>query len=175
MFKGMQAMLKIPSQINHSLSHDTTTLCYHNVHGTSDVRVEFRNGCKDHFVYASSQWETTSQCTVVSHWLGACTEWHMRVGLCNNLEAIITDPQNGPFGNKARVIYLQANHYYVVVSFFTDTQPYTGDTRYAQNTSQWVKRSWSKDSGEIVEQNVLLIERVLRFIHGNIGLQHFCY
>ena len=29
----------------------------------------FREG---HFVYAPSQWETTSQCDVVSHWLGAC-------------------------------------------------------------------------------------------------------
>ena len=28
---------------------------------------------RDHFVYASSQWETTLQCNVVSHWLCACT------------------------------------------------------------------------------------------------------
>ena len=27
---------------------------------------------RDHFVYAPSQWETTLQCNVVSHWLGAC-------------------------------------------------------------------------------------------------------
>ena len=30
---------------------------------------------RDDFVYAPSQWETTLQCNVVSHWLGACTEW----------------------------------------------------------------------------------------------------
>ena len=28
---------------------------------------------RDHFVYAPSQWETTLQCNVVSHWLCACT------------------------------------------------------------------------------------------------------
>ena len=30
---------------------------------------------KDHYVNAPSQWETTLQCNVVSHWLGACTKW----------------------------------------------------------------------------------------------------
>ena len=29
---------------------------------------------RDHFVYVASQWETTLQCNVVSHWLSACTE-----------------------------------------------------------------------------------------------------
>ena len=29
---------------------------------------------RDHFVYAPSQWETTLQCNVVSHWLGAFTK-----------------------------------------------------------------------------------------------------
>ena len=33
---------------------------------------------RDHFVYAPSQWETTLQCNVVSHWLGTCTEWSLR-------------------------------------------------------------------------------------------------
>ena len=31
----------------------------------------------DHFVYVPSQWETTLQCNVVSHWLGACTKWSL--------------------------------------------------------------------------------------------------
>ena len=31
----------------------------------------------DHFVYGSSQWETTLQCNVVSHWLGAYTKWSL--------------------------------------------------------------------------------------------------
>ena len=29
------------------------------------------------FVYALNQWETTLQCTVVSHWLGAYTKWSL--------------------------------------------------------------------------------------------------
>ena len=38
----------------------------------------WRNGqgtdqCRDHFLYAPSQWETTLQSNVVSHWLGAYT------------------------------------------------------------------------------------------------------
>ena len=32
---------------------------------------------RDHFVYTPSQWETTLQCNVVSHWLGAFTEWSL--------------------------------------------------------------------------------------------------
>ena len=30
---------------------------------------------RDHFVYVLSQWETTLQCNVVPHWLGAYTKW----------------------------------------------------------------------------------------------------
>ena len=30
---------------------------------------------RDHFVCVPSQWETTLQCNVVSHWPGACTKW----------------------------------------------------------------------------------------------------
>ena len=30
---------------------------------------------RDLFVYATSQWETTLHCNVVSHWLGAYTKW----------------------------------------------------------------------------------------------------
>ena len=33
----------------------------------------------DHFVYAPSQWEMTLQCIVVSHWLGARTEWSLKL------------------------------------------------------------------------------------------------
>ena len=32
---------------------------------------------RDHFVYAPSQWETTLQRNVVSHWLGAYTKWSL--------------------------------------------------------------------------------------------------
>ena len=34
---------------------------------------------KDDFVFAPSEWETTLQCNVVSHWLGACTTSSMHV------------------------------------------------------------------------------------------------
>ena len=30
------------------------------------------------FLYAPSQWETTLQCNVVSHWLSACIIWSLR-------------------------------------------------------------------------------------------------
>ena len=32
---------------------------------------------RDHFVYTSSQWETTLQHNVISHWLGAYTKWSL--------------------------------------------------------------------------------------------------
>ena len=35
----------------------------------------------DYFVYAPSQWKTTLQCVVGSHWLGTCIEWSLH--LCN--------------------------------------------------------------------------------------------
>ena len=34
---------------------------------------------RDHLVFASSQWETTLQCDVVSHWLGAYTKWSLDI------------------------------------------------------------------------------------------------
>ena len=37
---------------------------------------------RDHFVYAPSQWETTLQCNVVSHWLGAYTKWSL-LSMCS--------------------------------------------------------------------------------------------
>ena len=33
--------------------------------------------CRDHSVYAPSQWETVLQCNAVSHWLGSYTEWSL--------------------------------------------------------------------------------------------------
>ena len=32
---------------------------------------------RDHFVYVLSQWETTLQCNVISHWLGTFTIWSL--------------------------------------------------------------------------------------------------
>ena len=37
--------------------------------------------CRDHFVYAPSQWEMTLQCNVVSQWLGAYIKWSLKVGV----------------------------------------------------------------------------------------------
>ena len=36
--------------------------------------------CRDHSVYAPSQWETTLHCNVVSHWLSAYTKWSLHIG-----------------------------------------------------------------------------------------------
>ena len=33
--------------------------------------------CRDHFVNAPSQWETTLHCNIISHWLGAYTKWSL--------------------------------------------------------------------------------------------------
>ena len=32
---------------------------------------------RDHFVHSPSQWKDTLHCSVVSHWLGACTKWSL--------------------------------------------------------------------------------------------------
>ena len=42
-----------------------------------------KSWCREHFVDASSQWETTLHCNVVSHWLGAYT-------ICSLLVWILT-------------------------------------------------------------------------------------
>ena len=33
--------------------------------------------CRDHFVYAPSQWETALHCNMISYWLGAFTKWSL--------------------------------------------------------------------------------------------------
>ena len=60
--------------------------------------------CRDHSVHASSQWETTLHCNVVSHWLGAYTKWslwliQLRVALvyqCHDRPSFVVIPD---FGN----------------------------------------------------------------------------
>ena len=37
---------------------------------------------REHFMNASSQWEITLHCYVVSHWLGAYTNWSLIMGTC---------------------------------------------------------------------------------------------
>ena len=43
----------------------------------------------DHFVNVPSQWETTLQCNVASHWLGAYTKWSLHVWATNAFINII--------------------------------------------------------------------------------------
>ena len=46
---------------------------------------------KDHFVYAPSQWGTALQCTVVSHWLGAYTNWSLILALSHlHIPSVLT-------------------------------------------------------------------------------------
>ena len=53
---------------------------------------------RDHSVYAASQWETALQCTAVSHWLSANTEWSLllcylpRNGMYSVLHTKLIDP-----------------------------------------------------------------------------------
>ena len=51
------------------------TLSMHSVDLTqcSAVHCSTIDECRDHFVYASSQWETNFHCNVIFHWLGAYT------------------------------------------------------------------------------------------------------
>ena len=43
--------------------------------------------CRDHFVYVPSQWETTLQCNIVSHWLGAYTK--RSLNMLQNLTIVV--------------------------------------------------------------------------------------
>ena len=49
---------------------------------------------RGHFVYAPSQWETTLQCNVVSHWLGAFTKWSLI--MCSSWAGLILQTQTWP-------------------------------------------------------------------------------
>ena len=42
-----------------------------------ETETGFHTTGRYHSVYTPSQWETTLQCNVVSHWLGTCTEWFL--------------------------------------------------------------------------------------------------
>ena len=60
--------------------------CQHKVHSDTPRLKKHVSIVRDHhqFVYASSQRETTLQCNVVSHWLGAFTKRSVVVTLHNN-------------------------------------------------------------------------------------------
>ena len=45
------------------------------------IVLDSRDIFRDHFVCASSQWETTLHCNVVSHWLGVYTKWSLNLAV----------------------------------------------------------------------------------------------
>ena len=67
---------------------------------------------RDHFVYAPSQWQTTSQCNVAAHWLGTHTKWSLHSAdylgtitqvIMKDTDEIILDPSRTKH-NKARTV-----------------------------------------------------------------------
>ena len=50
-------------------------------HGTTMIIYSGKQGWyiipRDHFVYPPSQRKTSLQCSVISHWMGVCTEWSL--------------------------------------------------------------------------------------------------
>ena len=59
--------------------------------------------CRDHSVYGLSQWETTLQCNVVSHWLSSflrlCVDWYWLIMMTSSNGNIfrVTGPLCGEF------------------------------------------------------------------------------
>ena len=51
---------------------------YHNFHSRQCIW-KCCQICRDHFVNASSHWETMLHCNVVSHWLHAHTNWSLNM------------------------------------------------------------------------------------------------
>ena len=47
-----------------------------------------RRTCRDHFVYTPSLWETTLQCSLIPHWLGAYIKWSLIIYQILNLQKI---------------------------------------------------------------------------------------
>ena len=57
---------------------------------------------RDHFVYAPSQWETTLQCNIISHWLSAYTKWSLQRESTNGP---VDSPNKAPVMQKAFPCY----------------------------------------------------------------------
>ena len=49
----------------------------HWIYITNLIQKQGKCICRDHFVNVPSQWKTTLHCNVVSHWLGAYTNWSL--------------------------------------------------------------------------------------------------
>ena len=65
--------------------------------GPNDI-VWWSDVCKKiqgYFVYVRSQWETTLQCNVASHWLGAYTKWSLCKKIRDECDVVCHDCSEG--------------------------------------------------------------------------------
>ena len=77
---------------------------------------------RDHFVYAPSQWETTSQWNISSHWLGAYTKWSLLLQDCGNSSALVVElPQSCTVTLKYEYIGTRNSHICFYISFPFDS------------------------------------------------------
>ena len=60
--------------VKSNLTGQSTVYHTNNCLSKLSVKKSTKHHCWDNFVYAPCQWETTLQCNVVSHWLGAYTK-----------------------------------------------------------------------------------------------------
>ena len=81
-------------------------------------QISFMYILRESFVYAPSQWEMTLQCNVVSHWLGAYTEWSLII-----IIIIVYFPKN----------YTWYVHY---------KHKNTSHTSHAHVTEEWLCNGW---------------------------------
>ena len=65
------------------------------------MRARERVSIRDHFVNAPSQWETTLQCNVASHWLGTYSKWSLQYALKtesrHDVNCVVTGGNNSLF------------------------------------------------------------------------------
>ena len=69
-YQGRSSMLVVPWGQVHTISNHSAL-----TRSVNQMRL------RDHSVYVPSQWETTLQCNVVSHWLGTYTEWTLETAV----------------------------------------------------------------------------------------------
>ena len=79
---------------------------------------------RDHIVYAPSQWETTLQCNVVSHWLGAYAKWSLHLTVVGGSWEADTDLRWQATGSVTRHLCLPFPVLSQLMRYHT-----TGDTR----------------------------------------------
>ena len=67
--------------------HDTVSHQYAQCWALVLYMIDWAENCRDHFLYAPSQWETRLQCNVISHWLGTYITWTLYRNLWPNSKA----------------------------------------------------------------------------------------